>query len=237
MAVTRPSTFPTTSNRNKGNVSVLHQATHMIERDPLYSEPIMSESESRPLYPANTADKRPSDREALVYMYRAVSRIFTDQGVNEDGVSVLRFLEETIEGRDCSIEDYQAFVMNLARVYHQQHKMLHEPTFVRPEEIDDLFTKVTEQLYEGDIGPKPIRIWRVREGFRGRENEYVSLNEFEKQFADNAHPRKGASNTLSWLNGIFHQQRVGWEIHSLARDNTKYYRLRRSTPVTAPQSP
>lgn len=88
---------------------------------------------------------------------------------------------------------------------------------IDPAEIDAAFEKVikaTWPTYRGKTGRKPVRIQRIREGFRGRENEYVPLDDLAIAFEGKKNPRKYAASTISWLNKTFKELDINLEIKS-----------------------
>ena len=75
---------------------------------------------------------------------------------------------------------------------------------VDPAYVESVFEAVRSELSPGvgKPGPSPIRLDRLWAVFRRRENEWISLDEFEKAFADSTEPRKSASSAVSWLNNV-----------------------------------
>lgn len=100
---------------------------------------------------------------------------------------------------------------------------------VDPADVAAIFTAVRRELSPGvgKPGPSPIRLDRLWAVFRYRENEWISLDEFEVAFADSTEPRKSASSAVSWLNNVL--RRWGYNLTIETRQWTGY-RLRLRPP-------
>lgn len=88
---------------------------------------------------------------------------------------------------------------------------------IDPQTVDAAFEAVAQAkwpTYEGKSGRKPVRLQRIREGFRGRENEHVALDDLAVAFEGKQNPRKYAASTISWLNNAFKELDINLEIKS-----------------------
>ncbi len=96
------------------------------------------------------------------------------------------------------------------------------PAQVDPVYVNRVFSLIRDELSpgEGKPGPSPVRLDRLWSVFRGRENEPISLDDFESTFGDSADPRKSAASAVSWLNNIF--KRWGYDLEIKTGHCTTY---------------
>lgn len=99
-----------------------------------------------------------------------------------------------------------------------------------------VFGMIRDELSPGDgkPGPSPVRLERLWSVFRGRENEPISLDDFESAFADSVEPRKSAASAISWLNNIL--KRWGYDLQIKTAHCTTYQLMPRGPKPTGSHS-
>lgn len=116
------------------------------------------------------------------------------------------------------------------------HEIENELSRVDPDYANKVFEAIYNELgpAKGKPGPKPVRLLRVWEVFKGRENEPIRLEVFAKAFKNGGtekEARKNASSAISWLNNIF--KRWGKDIEIETTHCTTYQLRMRSQNSSA----
>ncbi len=87
-----------------------------------------------------------------------------------------------------------------------------------PSYVDDVFQNVENAEYppyEGKGGYRPSRFRKIREVFRGKENENVLLSDFALAFEGHQNPRKYASNAIFDLNKALARHNLLLEVQTI----------------------
>lgn len=160
---------------------------------------------------------------------------YWDDLTEEERGEVLDWFEQTEPGIALSQRGEQAGKSEFRRPQREEHIVYQaepepepEPSAgimeyeqIDPQEIYAALDAVVEAKwpeYRGKTGRRPVRVERLKDVIRGRENEWFLLDEYAGLFIGTKNPRKEASSAISWVNAAFEGVNINLRIEGRTKN-------------------